>query len=201
MTIKLFDTTLKINIIFVAIIAVVVILDKTNVALLGILASVLHELTHIITMFFCNSRPFKIILTPFGAKIIADNSLSRSYLKDIIISLSAPLLNLLIFIVFSLINNFFANDYLMQFALVNLFVGLFNLLPIISLDGGNALYSLLCMKLTENKSFLIVNIISFLILIPIATLGFFLLLKSRYNFTLLLTSLYLMFIIIFKRKD
>ena len=82
----------------------------------------------------------------------------------------------------------------------NFTLGLFNILPIDSLDGGQALFILLSMKFSPFTSMKILDIISFMILIPVAVMGFLVLLQSKYNFTLLLTALYLIAIILLKNR-
>jgi len=73
----------------------------------------------------------------------------------------------------------------------NLCVAVFNLLPIKYLDGGQLLILLLRSKLDYRRLDLIINIITFVFLVPVAVVGFVFLFNSRYNYSLLFAVLYL----------
>lgn len=81
----------------------------------------------------------------------------------------------------------------------NLILGFFNILPIESLDGGQILYIFLSNKMQNDKAIVFLEVISFIILLPLAVIGFYMLLKSKYNFSLLLISCYLISVIIIKK--
>ena len=68
-----------------------------------------------------------------------------------------------------------------------------------ALDGGQALYALLCNKFSQKTSETIVAVVSFFALLPIAIIGFMMLLQSKHNFTLFFISIYLMVLLVLKR--
>ena len=74
----------------------------------------------------------------------------------------------------------------------------FNALPIGSLDGGQALSLILCRYLSIEKALLAADIISVLTLIPLTAFGFLVLMKTGYNFSVLLAAIYLAAQIIIK---
>ncbi len=67
------------------------------------------------------------------------------------------------------------------------------------MDGGMALHALLCGHVKEDLAARITLIVSLALLMPMAVLGFAILLRTRYNFTLLAMSLYLMLYLVLKR--
>lgn len=75
--------------------------------------------------------------------------------------------------------------------MANLCTGLFNMLPVMSLDGGQLMYVILCRKFSEKSAEKIINITAVIILFPLTVLGFMLLLNSKYNFSLLFVCSYL----------
>ncbi|MCH5298083.1 MAG: site-2 protease family protein [Ruminococcus sp.] len=85
--------------------------------------------------------------------------------------------------------------------MVNLFLGIFNMLPVLSLDGGQILHLLLSRKIEDIKAQKAVNILTFIFIFPLAVLGFILLFKTKYNFSLLAVCLYLILSLIFKRDN
>ena len=70
-------------------------------------------------------------------------------------------------------------------------MALFNLLPIESTDGGNILYNILMYKTGEEKAKAALKIMSAVFLFFIYVLGFIILFKTKYNFTLLIVAVYL----------
>ncbi len=97
-------------------------------SLLALLSAVLfHELGHLITILILKKKISAVTLEPFGARIIIKNEVSYSH--EILIALAGPAASLLLFF---LLGNGNAADY-------SLFLGIINLLPISTLDGGRAL--------------------------------------------------------------
>jgi len=76
----------------------------------------------------------------------------------------------------------------------------FNLSPMEYLDGGQFLYFQLAGRLGEERADRICFYISLVVLALIATAGFFLLIRSGLNFTLLGLSVYLGLMTLLKRK-
>jgi Zn-dependent protease len=78
-----------------------------------------------------------------------------------------------------------------RFAVSNTAIAVFNLLPIESTDGHNALRSVLSICLEGEKIKAALNIISAAFLFLMYCFGFMLFLKSGYNFSALAVSVYL----------
>ncbi|MBR2132821.1 MAG: hypothetical protein IJ955_09890 [Oscillospiraceae bacterium] len=102
-------------------------------------AIIIHELTHLAVLYLCNGRAAKLTVTPIGLSI--DRCGLLSHFQEALLSFSAPTVNLLLAGVFYVGN-------LSPFAVyANLTFGLFNLLPILPLDGAKGLHALLCLQL------------------------------------------------------
>ena len=78
-------------------------------------------------------------------------------------------------------------------------LGLLHSLPVEPMDGGMALRALLCARMNGEQAGKLSLVISLGVLFPMAVLGFLVLLRTRYNFTLLAMSLYLMLYLLLKR--
>jgi stage IV sporulation protein FB len=85
-------------------------------------------------------------------------------------------------------------------AAINLIIGLFNIMPVFSLDGGRALESLLLQKLPNEKCEKIITAVSVVFLVPMTFFGFYILIKSGYNFTFLAISIYLSVMLFIKNS-
>ncbi len=188
----------KIRALFFAVLGFLLFSSMGEGAIFGLLAAVLHELGHLGCMTLFGVPPREVRLNPFGIDIVEQDDSGRSYGKDSLIALAGPAINLLAWLTGWGIQQGLGAD-IGEWMLANLAIGLMNLMPVESLDGGQALYAALCIRWSEETSAKIVVAVSFVTLIPLATTGFFLLLQSHYNFSLLLISVYLIFLLLWKR--
>lgn len=98
-----------------------------------VLSALCHELGHLTALALVKAPIEQIRLTAFGAEIRADTRY-LPYGQEIVCTLAGPAVNLVLAVVLARV----AGDYLLAGA--NLFLGVFNLLPLPSLDGGRALH-------------------------------------------------------------
>ena len=169
----------------------VVISNFSTGYLLSFCAVLLHELGHLSAMFICKNLPDGLAISAFDIKIIKYNRYRQSFCKDIFITSAGVLINFILFVIFY--------KFLINFAFVNLFVGIFNLLPASNLDGGQLLLLLLSKQFAWDTSQKIVDIITFALSFPLFLLGSLVLFNSKYNFSLLIISVYLILSIFFKK--
>ena len=124
-----------------------------------------HELGHI---FFIKIFKYKIVsveLLPFGGFTTIDKHINSSISKDLIISFGGILFQLmLLIIVYVLKNNFNIITYNLIIK-YNYILMIFNLIPIIPLDGNNILHLLLEKVFSYELSYKINTYISIVILI------------------------------------
>ncbi len=164
---------------------------------LCLLSSVIHEAGHL--LFICRfvGKPDSIIINPGEIKINSNLS-GVSYTQDIIITLAGVAFNFFTSVLSYLLYLMFSAELFFDFALCNVCIGTFNLLPVKTFDGGQLLYNFLLRKLSAGTSDKIINIITMLIVIPLATVAFYVLLTSKFNYTLLIVAIYAISIIISK---
>ena len=84
--------------------------------------------------------------------------------------------------------------------MVHATMAVMNLLPVEPLDGGQALFCLLAPHMEEPKATRAVLVVSVVTILPLAAAGFYVLLHSGYNFTLLAVSVYLVLLLLLKKK-
>lgn len=180
--------------------ALILICDKSMSAAVCFLAVIIHESGHLLMLARFGSFPRHIKLTLFDIAIADEKKPLRSFSRELAVVLAGVAVNLLTGTVSFLAGKWLCLPMLTSFAGANFSLALFNSLPADSLDGGQALLLILCEKLPLNKAFAAADIISFIVLIPCCVLGFWLLLRSRYNYTLLVSSVYLMTLILIRKS-
>lgn len=184
---------------FMAFITLSLFLDKSGVAGIGLLAVVFHESGHLLMMSALKIPPECISMNLFGLEIQQKKSYKRSYRQDAMIAIAGPVSNLIFFALCWSGYYITSSLYLANLGAANLLLAILNGLPVGPLDGGQALYALLCSKYRAETCEKIVNIVSFFVILPIALMGFLVLLRSRYNFSLLIVSGYLMLMLLLKK--
>lgn len=177
------DTTLRVGVPFFALTALILTLDRGPVTLSCMLASALHEGGHLIPLFLWKHAPRRISLGVFGISILQRTD-TLSYAKQSAVLLAGPAVNLLMAALLAATGGSAAA------LTAHLVMGCFNLLPVEALDGGQCLYCLLASRYGESAARRTVRGISAAFLLPLATLGFFLLLQKG-NPSLLAVSVYL----------
>ncbi len=106
----------------------------------GLLACIVHELGHIGAALVCGGRVERLSLTMVGAELSFSYRTPLSYGRDSLVALAGPGANLLLGGLF-----FWQGRHLP--AVLTLGLGVFNLLPILPLDGGRVVYGLLAERL------------------------------------------------------
>ncbi len=180
---------------FLAAIALALTLDRSGVALAGLAGAALHEAAHIAAMKAFGELPREMRFTVFGIDIVR-RSERRSYVRDALVSFAGPAANLAAAgLCYAIFQKRFA-----VFTAVNLLLFGLNIMPVAPLDGGQALRALLLRKTGPEKAEKMVAAVSFFTLIPLAAAGFFVLLRTGRNFTLLLAVCYLAALLLLKRE-
>lgn len=201
MSFQFLECKIKIKFYFIAVASIMILLDKTGKIGLGLIFAAIHEIGHLSAMYLKRCPPTEIVAGLFDVNIKDSCANTRTYRDDIIIYFFGPLFNLILAFIFYFLYRIYFNENFFISASENLTIFVFNILPVENLDGGQILFSLLAPKYGIRLAIHIVEIISFVVLIPIAVLGFYVLIISRYNFSLLLFSLYLIAALFIKKPD
>ncbi len=193
----IFGINIKFKFLFFAVISFLAILDKTNISMIALFSSLIHEMGHIIASFICKKKPKEISFETFGIRMFQPDKVIP-YNQEIFILFLGPLLNIILSFIFLFFYEQSSNFLLWGYS--NLIIGVFNLLPIGSLDGGRILHIFLKKFLDLKKSYFIGMLFSLLFLAPVIFIGVKIIFDS-YNFSLIITSMYLFLIICNKGND
>jgi len=177
MTLKIKNTAVQIDFWFATVLVFLLLFFPNGNAAWCFAFCIMHELGHLSAMLVFKRKPEKIQFGFFGMKIVTGNSL-LSPIKEIIIAASGPLVNLTLAAIFYFINK-------SEIALLNLGLGVFNLVPVPMLDGGHILLSAVRNERT-------VKITGFTCCILLLILGIITAVQTKRNFTMLSVAIYLL---------
>lgn len=192
--------SVKIDFLFAACVTFLMSFNINDEIRYAILFSILHEAGHLLAIVLCGEKPDTVRFGIFGMTIIRKNDITQDYKKEFITAVSGPMMNFFLLFVLVLLYAFYRKDIFLEMAAINLIIGLFNIMPVFSLDGGRALESLLLERLPSDKSEKIITAVSVVFLVPMNFFGFYILIKSGYNFTFLAISIYLSVMLFIKNS-
>lgn len=193
------NVRISINFFFAVVVTLMLIYDKRGLIILNLCAVILHEMGHLFSLLLFGEKPREIKLTPFGMCIERMTVSRLSFNQEIMVAFSGPLMNIVLFFVFLSIYLFSKQEQIIICAIINIIIALFNLLPCEPLDGSKMVRNHLLKKYDENDVNLFIKYVSAIAIFPIALAGFVILIKSGYNISLLLVSVYLIGFLILKK--
>lgn len=203
LTFKLFGCRVEIDLFFCAGLALVILLDPTGTVCWCVVAAALHEMGHMVTMTALGYTPCTLRLTAFGARLQHTGPITQTYWKDFLVSVSGPICNIVSFSLLLALGRFSPPAVWQAVrvpAYTHLALGAFNLLPVEPLDGGQAVSAVIHRLFSIEKADVIMNFITFFFLLPLGIAGFFVLLRSRCNYSLLVLTVYLTALFVLKRR-
>lgn len=189
MKLRIADLQVTIGYEAVAAMTAVLLLDRENRVICCMIAALLHELGHLLMMRLCGVKVRGFRLRLFDVLIEAEEP--SSFFHDVLITAGGVTVNLLFAAILC--------PFSPKLGLPHLMLGLFNLLPVMSLDGGRLLSICLSRRFSPRVCDMVLRVTTFLFSLPLMTAGILLLLNSGYNYSLLAISLYLLAILLLKK--
>lgn len=154
---------------------------------------IFHEFGHIIASQIFKWKIEKINIYPFGGYIKYNISLNENILKEMIVTICGPLFQLIITLILTNISILSGKE-IVEFKNISYSLLLFNLLPIVPLDGSKIIFLIYNKFTSYNKShiFLIYTSLLFIILLFV---------NNVYNFTFQAVIIFLIISIINEYKN
>ncbi len=159
--------------------------DKSGETSATLLAALMHELGHIIAILTLGVGIRRIRILPYGFEIYTARTY-RSFFEESVVSLAGCAVNLM---TFALLFRF--GGFAEMLASSSLALGILNALPIIGLDGGTFLLSLISNFALPDRAEKICRVISFATLISLWIPAAYIFLVSGYNYSLFVMCIWL----------
>lgn len=159
--------------------------------LIAFIIVILHEYTHYFTAVCFGYKDGKVKILPFGASLQLPGIDEASVKEEIIISLSGPIMNLVLAVIFYAINIHYKSEFIETLFFTNLCLGVFNLLPALPLDGGRILRAILSARTVYRRANIITIIVSMTIGGMFILYYLFCFFKGHINFTFGIIAFYI----------
>lgn len=148
---KIAGIRVRINWLFLLLCAVYTYLGLGSEILIIFASVLLHELSHTIMAALLKVRVTEIELLPFGGQARIDDFNGLDPDREIYIALAGPIMSLSLAAIFYFLpaNLLLKSSLLIQ---INLFLGIFNFLPALPLDGGRVLRAILSLHMGYKRA-------------------------------------------------
>lgn len=179
----------EINFMFVAIVSIFLLLDKTGISVIALLACFIHEMAHMVAFIAVGYTPQKLSFEMSGIRLTKPaQELSRG--KELLVLIAGSGVNLLIFLL--LIKTIDKISFFSIFGVTHLVLGIFNLLPLKSFDGGKILFLSLSYFMSESTAYKICAAADFISIFLMLLCSIFMVITSKKSFSLLAITVYLL---------
>ena len=144
---------------FIFILFIFILLGRFRIICYFMILIVIHELGHVLTGIYFKWKINKIIILPFGCLTKFDIDINTRLIEEFIVSISGVIFQYTFYLIISRFITYY------YFSYINYFLIIFNLLPIIPLDGSKILSVLLNKKINFYTSLYVSSIISIIFII------------------------------------
>ncbi|MBQ8740433.1 MAG: site-2 protease family protein [Clostridia bacterium] len=189
MKLKFFGTEIYISFLFCAVVCFMLVVDRTGLVVPTLFAVFIHETGHLLAMWAADCQPRAIRLIPTSVQIVRGFSPKRC--GEVAITVCGPAANLVIFGVLTANFYIFKSEQSLMFALLNLVIAVFNLLPVSGLDGGTLLTLAIAHFTDIYRAERIVRIITAVFAFIAFLLGVYLWVSGTVNISVFIVAVYL----------
>ncbi len=195
MSFRLFSTKVTVSFLFTSVVSVVLLFDKTGFAFPMLCSVVFHEAGHLAAMYICGCAPSEIRLIPGLVQICMP---AVSLRHEAFILVCGPLVNLLLFSLLFINCYVFSNIWFLDFSVINLIYGVFNMLPVKGVDGGSLLHIFLSRIFGTIKADRVLNTITVIAAVLVFLGAVFLTVKGNANYSAYIMAVYLILSVFLK---
>ena len=178
---------IKINKRFFIYIVIIVIATRSLSILYSFLFIIIHEIAHLFVAICFKYKGYSIEIDILGARLHYKDIEDMSIKEDTIISLAGPIINIIMGTIFYILS-------LYEAMIINYILGLFNLIPVIPLDGGRILKNLLTKKYLYKKANIITIYISIVVGVFFLIMSLIIGVKLKFNISLILVSILIIYL-------
>lgn len=189
MKFKFFGTEIYVSFLFCAVLCFMLAIDRTGLVIPTLFAVFIHETGHLLCMWAADCQPHAIRLIPSSVQVVRGFSPKKG--GELAVTVCGPAANLVVFI--SLFANWyiFGSERSLEFAILNLVIAIFNLMPVSGLDGGTLLIAAIARFTDIYRAERIVRMITAIVAFAVFLIGVYLWVSGTLNASVFIVALYL----------
>ena len=199
MTLIINETKYKIDFTFAFTATLMLILLEEDTVIISLLSSMLHEKGHLFFMHLFYQKVQSVTFGAFGVRIDRQLTTALSYKKEAVIAFGGILVNIIIAISGATHYSLSGSIFSLKLSAVNIIIALFNMIPLDTLDMGRVLRYTLLVHMDEVRCDRILRLISFVFVNLLAVVCLLYSLFIGFNPSLIITTVYLYVITLFKK--
>lgn len=197
MKIKVLGTEIYISFLFCAVLCIMLLFDRTGLVIPTLFAVFIHETGHLFAMWVTDCQPRAIRLIPTSVQIVRDFSCKKG--GEITIAICGPAANLVLFLTLIINHLVFKSEQSLSFAILNLVLAVFNLLPLLGFDGGVILTEGISRFTDIYKAERIVRIVTVIFAFFAFVVGVYLWIYVKLNISVFIVAVYLIVCVLVKK--
>ena len=165
------------------------IIDRTGLVIPTFFAVFIHESGHLLAMWAADCQPKVVRLIPTSVQII--RGFSKKPNSEAAISACGPMANVIVFATLYINYLIFGAQQSLKFAILNLVMAIFNMLPVSGLDGG-VLLSLFISRFADiYKAEAVVRTVTMFMAFFVFVFGVYLWVSGTVNISVFIVAIYL----------
>jgi len=197
-TVNIEQFTLEIDPLFFAAIIIMYICGYLTEYLIIFFCIIIHELVHSIVAIAVGRHVYGIRVMPVGLSVSIEETMTGKF-ENVLIYSSGPFMN---FFLFLLIRFTATNSaVLINIMIVNAYLAVFNIMPVLPLDGGKILLIIISGRIGIFAAYRHVRRLSFFFGILFIAAGSVQLINNIFNFSLFLIGIYLFYYVFTKKME
>lgn len=191
-------TTVSVTFPFAATVVLMLLWCEEEIVIISLFSSLFHESGHLFFMLLFSCVPRLIEFGAFGIRIEKNENRLISYRKEAIIALGGIFSNMILSAVGIGFYFWVKNEWSLRLFAVNIFIALFNLIPVRQLDAGRCLECIFSSFADEEKGERILNLISSFSVFFVAVCCVLYNIFISFNISFIAVTVYLILISTFK---
>lgn len=181
---------------FFLVITFMLLICDSRTVLISLFSSLFHECGHLVSMLLFHQKIDRVLFSASGMRIDR-RECSRLTLKaETVTALSGVFVNFCLAFVSYMIFLAAKSEFFLSVTAVNLVIGVFNLLPVESLDGGNVLRCILISRIPVEKAESTLTDVSITVVIMLIIFFAVTVFTKTVNPSLTVVLIYLVFLLI-----
>lgn len=197
MKIKFLGTEIYVSFMFCAVLCLMLLLDRTGLIIPTLFAVFIHETGHLFAMWVADCQPRAIRLIPTSVQIVRDFSCKKG--GEIAIAICGPAANVVMFLVLVINYIAFRGEQSLNFAILNLVMAVFNMLPVLGLDGGVVLTECIAHFTDIYKAESVVRIVTAVFAFATFIVGIYLWVCVKLNISVFIVAVYMLVCALIKK--